>query len=153
MFCFFFFVHYNNGDFMRRILFFFLLFLFFIGVKANSYLLNEDSYDLHTLSFDNLSTNNFLDYFSDISVIRLYPYVNPIYRESIGDLVYEVRGNLSDEINKFKEQYLNIIKKNSYLDYNYLYTNGINISKMDVYVSDKQLNNILNSGLLVYSVK
>ena len=41
MFCFFFFVHYNNGDFMRRILFFFLLFLFFIGVKANSYLLND----------------------------------------------------------------------------------------------------------------
>jgi len=138
---------------MRRLLFFFLLFLVFIGVKSHSYLLSEDSYDLHTLSFDNLSTNNFLNYFSDINVIKLYPYVNPIYKESIGDLVYEVRGNLSDEISNFKEQYLNIIKKNSYLDYNYLYINGINISKMDVYLSDKDLYDIINSGLLVHVIK
>lgn len=138
---------------MRRLLFFFLLFLVFIGVKSHSYLLSEDSYDLHTLSFDNLSTNNFLNYFSDINVIKLYPYVNPIYKESIGDLVYEVRGNLYDEISNFKEQYLNIIKKNSYLDYNYLYINGINISKMDVYVSDKDLYDIINSGLLVHVIK
>ena len=115
--------------------------------------MSNDSYDLHTLSFDNLSTNNFLNYFSDINVIKLYPYVNPIYKESIGDLVYEVRGNLSDEISNFKEQYLNIIKKNSYLDYNYLYINGINISKMDVYLSDKDLYDIINSGLLVHVIK
>lgn len=115
--------------------------------------MSNDSYDLHTLSFDNLSTNNFLNYFSDINVIKLYPYVNPIYKESIGYLVYEVRGNLCDEISNFKEQYLNLIKKNSYLDYNYLYTNGINISKMDVYLSDKDLYDIINSGLLVHVIK
>ena len=116
--------------------------------------MSNDSYNLHTLTFENLSTNNFLDYFSNIDVIRIYPYINPIYKNNIGDIFYEVRGyDLSDEINKFEKSYLNLIKKNSYLDYNYLYTNGINISKMDVYISNKDLYNIINSGLLVYVVK
>ena len=116
--------------------------------------MSNDSYNLHTLTFENLSTNNIFLYFSNINIVKIYPYVNPIYSDKIGELFYEVRGyNLSDEINNFKEKYLNLIKKNSYLDYNYLYTNGINISKMDVYISDKDLYDIINSGLLVYVVK
>lgn len=116
--------------------------------------MSNDFYNLHTLTFENLSTNNISLYFSNINIVKIYPYVNPIYSDKIGELFYEVRGyNLSDEINNFKEKYLNLIKKNSYLDYNYLYTNGINISKMDVYISDKDLYDIINSGLLVHVIK
>ena len=108
---------------------------------------------MYTLKFENLSTENFLDFFSDLRVINIYPYVNPIYRKSVGELSYHIDGNLVDGINDFKDKYLNIIKKNSYLDYNYLYINGINISKMDVYMSYKELYDILNCGLLVHVVK
>ena len=155
MICFFLFVHYINGDFMKKfsILFFSFFLLLFKCVESNSFFDNE-SYDMYTLVFENLSTNNIFNYFSNINIVKIYPFVNPIYEDKIGDLSDEFRGyKLSDEINSFKDNYLNNIKKNSYLDYNYLYVNGINISKMDVYMSSKDLYDILNSGLLVKVIK
>lgn len=155
MICFFLFVHHINGGKMKKIivLSFSFFIIFSISIKSN-YLLDNDSYDEYTLVFENLSTNNILDYFSDIDIIKIYPYINPIYKDRLNDLSYEVRGyNLLNEINIFKNKYLDIIKKNSYLDYNYLYVNGINIYKMDVYMSSKDLYDILNSGLLVQIIK
>ena len=111
---------------------------------------DSDHYDFYTLSFDNLSTSNIMNYFSDISVIRIYPYVNPVYRERMGFVSYKVNsGNLSYEVNMFKEKYLSLIKKNSYMDYNYLYSNGINIEKMDVYISNEQLKRLIDSDLII----
>lgn len=111
---------------------------------------DSEQYDFYTLSFDNLSTSNIMDYFSDISVIRIYPYVNPIYRERMGFVSYKLNStNLSYEINIFKEKYLSLIKKNSYMDYNYLYSNGINIEKMDVYISNEQLKRLIDSDLII----
>lgn len=139
---------------MKKVFFLFFSFflLLFSCVKSNFFL--NDSYGIHTLVFENLSTNNIFDYFSNINIIKIYPSVNPIYKDKIGDLSYEVRGyDLHNEINNFKYNYLDIIKKNSYLDYNYLYVNGINIDKMDVYMSLRDLYEIFNSGLLVKIIK
>lgn len=152
MICFFLFVHYINGDIVRKIFILFFSFLFyFFGVKCS--VLSDDSYNIHTLYFYNLSTNNVLDFFSDINIVRIYPSINPIYKDRLGNYFYEVRGfDLKSEIKNFSEVYLNMIKKNSYLDYNYLFVNGINISKMDIYVSNRDFYNIINDDRLLVNV-
>lgn len=126
-------------------------FLFIISVKSNR--LSDDSYSLRTLTFSNLSTNNIYDFFSDIRIVRIYPYINPIYKDRVGELVYDVDYSLYNSIERLKYDYFDIVKRNSYSDYNYFYLNGINIYKMDVYISNKDLYNILSDGrLLVDSI-
>lgn len=125
------------------------------NVKSNfyDYLISDDSYGLYSLYVEGLNTNNFLSYFSDINVIRIYPYINPIYRDRIGEVSYEFdSSNISYEIEIFKNKYLSLIKKNSYLDYNYLYLN-INIDRVDVYMSGSDLYNFLSNFNLVFTVK
>ena len=151
MFAFFVFGYYKNGEYMKKITAVFIFFILFF-VKGGVYY-DSDVYGFHTLEFSNLSTRNFFDYFSDIKVIRVYPFVNPIYSDRV-HYYYDVHsGNLNEEINNFKEEYLKVIKKNSYLDYNYLYVNGINIYKLDIYVSNRDLNRLINSELLVNVIK
>ena len=132
-----------------------IMFLFFYSYDTKSdYVVDNDSYTLHSLVFANLSTGNFLNYFSDIDVIRIYPYINPIYKNSLGDVSYEIDGlDLETNIERFRRNYLSLIKKNSYLDYNYLYVNGININRVDAYLSDVQLSNLINSDLIINVIK
>lgn len=134
---------------MKKILL--LIFLFFLlSVSVNSsdnygYFLSDDSYNLYSVSIDNLNTKNFLSYFDGINVIRLYPKVNPIYKNIMRDISYKFSGdNISHEINSFNNYYLSLIKKNSYSDYNYLYINGIPIDKVSIYISESELYNFLN---------
>ena len=128
-----------------------------VSVKSNNnyeYMVDDDSYNLYTLSFDNLSTNNFLKYFSDFDVVRIYPHVNPIYKSKVGNISYKLNSNdLSYEINLFKNNYLSLIKKNSYLDYNYLFMNGINIDKIDVYINSRELYKLINYSDLIIDVE
>ena len=154
-FVFFIYGYVNTGDIVKRGIFlFFLLFLCFISSKTAdySYLINDDSYKVYTLSIDNLNTKNFSDYFSDINIIGIYPSINPVYKKGIGDLYYKFSGaNNSFEIDSFVEKYLSFVKKNSYSDYNYLYINGIGIDKIDIYTSGNDLYNFIsnNKNLLI----
>ena len=123
------------------------------NLKSNNNYIKEDCYEMHKLGFNNLTTNNIQNYFSKIQIKKIYPYINPIYKNKIGELSYEITGNnLKNEIDKIKDKYLNTIKKNSYKDYNYSYTNGINISKMDVYISQKDLYDIINDNKLLVQI-
>lgn len=145
---------------MKKILL--LIFLCFllciVSVSSSdkySYLLSDDSYNLYFVSIENLNTKNFLSYFDGISVVRLYPSVNPIYKNMLGDISYKFfSNNISHEINSFSNYYLSMIKKNSYSDYNYLYINGISIDKVLIYISGIDLYSFLNrTGASVTFVK
>ena len=150
-------VHYNNGEYMKKIYIVIIVvaLVYVVNVKSRSYdyLLDSDCYDLYTLSFENLNTKNILKYFSNINIIRIYPRVNSIYKERIGNISYEINSdNLHYEIDLFKEKYLSLIKKNSYLDYNYLYMNCIPIDRLDVYISGSDLNNLISSEDLIIKI-
>ena len=94
---------------------------------------------------DNLNTNNFIEYFNGINVISIYPKLNPIYKDKIGNIYYKFIGNNTvDEIEIFKYKYKQTIKKNSYPDYNYLYFSSINIDKVLIYINNKDLNDFIN---------
>lgn len=140
---------------MRFIFLLIFLFLIFGSFDTKSdYVVSDDSYNLHSLSFSNLSTNNFFNYFSNIDVVRIYPYINPIYDDMIGNIYYDFSyDDIVYNFNLFKEKYLSLIKKNSYLDYNYLFVNGFNIDRVDVYLSDKQLYDLSNSDLIFNIIK
>lgn len=134
---------------MKKI-FFFVFFIclfsiFKIESKSNyNYLKNDESYNIYSVSMDNLNTKNIVNYFNNIDVIEIYPLVNPIYKSRIGNVSYKLRGGiLNNEISLFTNYYLSLIKKNSYLDYNYLYINGIAIDKVDIYISGRDLYNFL----------
>ena len=105
---------------------------------------NDDSYNIYSVSIENLNTKNFHTFFSGVDVVRIYPSVNPIYKNKIGEVSYRFRSsNIDKEINVFRQNYLEFIKKNSYKDYNYLYVNGIDISKVDIYISGSKLYKLL----------
>lgn len=112
-----------------------------------SYLLNDNSYNFYKIKIDGLNTNNIFDYVDRLDIISIYPSINPIYKSQLGDFVYHVGSkNMYDEINRFKDSYLKLIKKNNYTDYNYLYVHGINIDMIDVYMSSNDLYNFLSNN-------
>lgn len=112
-----------------------------------SYLLKDDSYNVYRLQINNLSTKNIINYIDKLDIVSIYPSVNPIYREQIGDIVYQVKSDdIKTEVDNFKNNYLKIIKKNNYSDYNYLYVNGINIKAIDVYMNSHEMYDFLNSN-------
>lgn len=137
-------------NYMRNILLFVFFFLFFIFVSAFSdnrflYLKDDYSYDVYSVKIEGLSTNNFLKIFDGIKVIRIYPFVNPVYKKFIGNVFYSFKKNsMSDDLDLFRSSYLSLIKKNNYSDYNYLYINGIEIDKVDIYINGHDLYNFLN---------
>ena len=142
-------MHNINGDFMKKALLLLVLFLLSVVTVSSSdrysYLLSDDSYNLYYVSIDNLNTLNFFSYFKGFNVIRVYPYVNPIYKNMIGEVSYEFSSNnINNEINLFNRYYLDLIKKNSYSDYNYLYINGIFIEKVLVYANGPDLYSFAN---------
>lgn len=133
---------------MKKILLLILVCLLFgiISVSSNDFV-HDDSYNIYSVSIDNLNTKNFFSYFEGICVVRVFPKINPIYKNILGNLSYKFSSSdINSEISLFNKYYLSIIKKNSYSDYNYLYINGIDIDKVFIYISEKDLYTFLNES-------
>lgn len=94
-----------------------------------------------------LNTNNFSNYFDDnVKVIGVYPEVNILYKNKIGDMYYEFNGNsIKDNLNKFSNYYKTMLKKhNFYNDLTQINYLGINIEKVRVYVNSDTLDNFIH---------
>ena len=107
------------------------------------------------IEIENLNTSNFKDFFSDMKVLLIYAYVNPVYADKFS-MIY-----MYDNIDNFKKYYLNKLKRLGYTSEvnKYLYE-PIKINSVIVYsnleelksrYSNKQLNNCRNSTF--YCVK
>ncbi len=98
---------------------------------------NEDTaYSFYTLEFPlkNISTNNFNDYFKNIDVISIEPYINKLYQNQIKQQ-YQFTN-----IDKFKEDYLKVLENNGYRSEAVkLKIEGIKIKKIKVYSSNRDL--------------
>lgn len=116
---------------------------------------DTNSYDQILTQIDNLNTDNFKDYFSNMKVLLIYPYINPVYEDKIS-MVYVYKS-----IDKLKEYYIDKLKKlGYYAEANkYLYTpikiNGVviysNLEELKYKYSDKVINKCENSSF--YCVK
>lgn len=101
------------------------------------------------IEMENLNTSNFNNFFSDMKVLLLYPYVNPVYADKIS-MIY-----IYDNIDSFKKYYLNKLKRYGYTSEvnKYLYEpikiNSVivysNLEELKIKYSGKQINKCQNS--------
>jgi membrane-associated protease RseP (regulator of RpoE activity) len=69
---------------------------------------DTSSYEQILVQIDNLNTENFKAYFSNMKVLLIYPYINPVYEDKIS-MVYVYKS-----IDKFKEYYIDKLKNLGY---------------------------------------
>jgi len=147
-------VNINNGDLMKKVLILLILIFIFSFIlnknKIQTVFSVDTEYEIYYLDFRkvNLNTNNFNDYFNNnnMDIIKIEPYVNPIYKDKIKNLNYlfDYYSNESN-IKKFKERYLKEIKNNNYIDdYNKYLINGIKIEMVKVYSNYKEILELIS---------
>lgn len=141
---------------MRKILLFIIILLTYIGVV---FIVKEDktmpvfneldnSYNIYTLdiSKQNINTKNLLDYFDNIKILEVYPYINPIYKKLINLPNYSFNTALSNKknISLFTSLYLRKIDDNSLSEELAKYKiNGIKINKIKVYATNSIINHLI----------
>ena len=159
MFIFVIIVNNTNGDVMRKIfIFLFLLIVLscyklFIPLKQDIHPVfngQDNIYNLYFLdiSKEDINTNNLANYFDNIKILEIYPYVNPLYKKIIHITKYNFNTTLSNKknISNFINQYLDILEDNALKEELVKHgLNGIKINKIRVYASNAQLKNIINN--------
>lgn len=97
---------------------------------------NDSSFYILEFKGQNISTNNFDDYFKNIDVIWIEPYINPLYKQ------VKTRYQFKN-INDFKQEFVNLLIKKGYRSNALnLKISGIKIKKMKVYSSESTIRNL-----------
>lgn len=108
---------------------------------------NEEEMLIANIIISNLNTNNFYYYFDEqINIVGIYPKVNMLYKDKIGNMFYRFSSNsIKYNINTFIKYYKNTLKKNNYTNDLVLSEyNGINIERVQVYISYDELKQFLD---------
>lgn len=110
--------------------------------------IEEHNYRQIYLLFENnnLNTNNFTELFKNVEVLKIYPYINPVYASRIkANYNYSFNGsNYSHELEKFKTAYLKVLKNIGLVnEANYYQSSGVIIKKVLVYEDINNLRNLL----------
>lgn len=148
---------------MRKIIFFTIIFLLCIFLllitskKSNLLPVFDEEYDYYDmyildLSKENINTKNILNYFDNMKIIEMYPYINPIYKNVIKLSNYKFNVVLSNKknISLFLNEYLKKLEENSLKEEIIKYSiNGIKINKIKVYASKKNINNLINNYKII----
>lgn len=120
--------------------------------------IEDNSYRPIYLLFENktLNTNNFLEYFNQIEVIKIYPYINPVYAGKI-KANYNYSFTYNDykyDLEKFKNNYIEILRNIGVTSEANLYqAKGVVINKVLVNSSLKELEELLKKDNIKYSLK
>lgn len=99
---------------------------------------NSKDFQLIYLLFENnnLNTNNFMNYFKNIEVIKIYPYINPVYANKIkANYSYSfTKENYIYDLQKFTSIYLEKLRSLGLMkDSNKYQIKGVIINKVLVY--------------------
>lgn len=131
---------------MKKII---IMLLFLLLIKnsfndTNSVFLEKIEYsNLYEITcLNNISTNNFLNYFNDIKIIWIKPKINILYKNKMLRFNKYYFKEISNEknIENFKNEYISYINKIGYKsDSLKLKTSGIMIEKIKVYLSEEKL--------------
>ena len=136
---------------MKKYIFFLLIILILSILLKQEQIVSVISYDdyeysMYILEFPNknLSTNNLEDYFNDIQIVYVTPYVNELYKSKIKYNQYFFEPiSLKENINRFITSYLNHLNNFGYqkdaLDYR---INGIKIDRIKVYSKESDIKKI-----------
>lgn len=137
---------------MKKIIVLILISLFIFNLKDEKVqtVFNEETeYSLYILTFPNknISTENFINYFNNLKVIWIKPYMDNIYKKKM--IKYSVYNfdsiSIKSNINKFKNNFIKKLEENNYKKYALNYRiEGIKIEEIMVYCSNKQIDKINN---------
>lgn len=95
---------------------------------------NIDQYKNYLIELDNINTNNFNDFFTDLNILAIYPKINPIYKDRLP------KAYVYKDIDTFKENYLDELKASGcYVDVMNYITRPIDIEKILVYTSKNEI--------------
>ena len=112
----------------------------------NVFYLDLTETDINTLNLNKKIISN-------IDIISITPYVNPIYKDLVGDMKYNFSNNMSlkRNVNKFTKIYKDTIKNKGYIDdLNYINNNGIKILEMEVYAKGSDIVNLIYESNIKY---
>ena len=142
----------------KKIVIFCLIFFIIICIVINSnkesaqavFNSQDNNYDIFILdiSKENITTNNIYNYFNDIKILEIYPYINPIYQKYLDiksysfNTVLSNKKNISNFITEYNKELNNNGLNNEMIKIN---INGIKIDKIKVYTSNKDINNLINN--------
>ena len=105
-----------------------------------------EEYNIYVLdlSKEQVTTNNITNYFDDIKILEIYPYINPIYKKFIKkSYTFNTSISTKKNISNFIVEYMNQLKQNALTSEMVLFNlNGIKIDKIKVYTSKNQINKL-----------
>ena len=107
-----------------------------------------DSNEMETIliNIPGLNTNNFSNYFDgSIEIIGIYPKVNMLYKERIGNMYYQFnKNNIKQDITSFIKYYRSVLEKNNFNnDLILINYNGISIESVKVYINGDNLEKFM----------
>ena len=108
------------------------------------------------LIFENniLNTNNFEEYFKDIKVLKVYPYINPIYEKRIKANYSFIHNNHNYDLEILKKNYINKLRKNGLIsEANEYEVNGIIIKKVLIESNLNDVQEIIRNDNVKYTFK
>lgn len=133
------------------ILFIILLFILSLDFKektVTTFKVEDNSYALYELSFNEkiINTNNFNSYFKDLKVISITPFINEIYVDKINFKEYKFNPISNyNNLDKFNKLFINMLDNNGYKSDALNSTiNGIYIKKITLYCSMDDIEIIRN---------
>ena len=100
------------------------------------------------LTVPGLNTNNFNNYFDgSIEIIGIYPKVNMLYKDRVGNMYYPFnKNNIKQDIINFTKHYNSVLEKNKFNnDLILINYNGISIEKVSVYISSDNLESFMSN--------
>ncbi len=111
---------------------------------------NDNEYNQIYLLFEdkNLTTNNFNDFFKNIKVLKVYPYINPIYAGKIkANYNYEFNWeNHNYDLEKIKNDFISKLKNIGLTnEANEYQINGVVINKVLIYSNLGKIKNIFKN--------
>ena len=131
---------------MKKII---IMLLFLLLIKnsfndTNSVFLEKIEYsNLYEITcLNNISTNNFLNYFNDIKIIWIKPKINILYKNKMLRFNKYYFKEISNDknIKNFKNEYIKYVNKIGYKNESLkLKTSGIMIEKIKVYLNEENL--------------
>lgn len=117
------------------------------GKEKTETVVNVNINNLYQLDIShlNITTKNISKYFASDEIVKIYPYVNPIYINVVGKMEYEIDGSLDQSIERFKNNYLKKLRDNGYTsDYETMVIEGIRLESIEIFTNKNRINILID---------
>ena len=142
----------KNGGFMKKILIIIIIILFLLVYPKDDKTkstFNEENYEFNeyilTFPNQNVSTNNFDIYFSDLKVIYVEAKIDKVYQDVLKNHIkyeFSLVSNL-ENIRLFKENIISVLESKGFRkEAIIIRVEGLKLKSVKIYCTDKDITNL-----------